>query len=318
MPTTTTWSSCPCQNEQIGALTTSLSPVLWRNLNRSLIKLLWSVNRNRGRRSGKEHVRHRAEEWYHQDHQAPCSGWVSSRIDAPLHSDAAACQLFACVPDTMHAHKSKHRLGPRAWHVDHTQEQLEISHTTIVWAWQPRNRGSLRHNQAALAASLAPRDPSSLPYIFPTPHPNLIGSARPVRDSDEVSVHYVGRFADTKRVFDSSRDRGKVFGLRQGNNCKGCAPTAEDVAHVLHPSSLSLMTQTQLAPGYGGVIQGWEIGLASMSVGEIATFHIPSGRAATSLHPPPLANVRPPKTRRCIQPFRRPTPTRIALAPPSP
>jgi len=58
--------------------------------------------------------------------------------------------------------------------------------------------------------------PLSLPHMVPTSL-GLLCSARPVRDSDEVGVHYVGRFADTKKVFDSSRDRGKVFGLRQGH-----------------------------------------------------------------------------------------------------
>lgn len=52
-----------------------------------------------------------------------------------------------------------------------------------------------------------------------------------------VEVHYEGRLADTGTVFDSSRQRGKTF---------------------------------KFTLGQGKVIGGWEVGLASMQVGEVS------------------------------------------------
>merc|ERR1719261_765136 len=53
-----------------------------------------------------------------------------------------------------------------------------------------------------------------------------------------VEVHYEGRLVDTGAVFDSSRARGKPF---------------------------------KFTLGEGKVIGGWEVGLSSMQVGELAT-----------------------------------------------
>ena len=62
-------------------------------------------------------------------------------------------------------------------------------------------------------------------------------NARTIRMGDEVAVHYIGRLQSNGYIFDSSRERGREF---------------------------------VLLLGAGGVIQGWELGLQQMQVGEVA------------------------------------------------
>mmetsp|Transcript_123861 Transcript_123861/g.395831 ORF Transcript_123861/g.395831 Transcript_123861/m.395831 type:complete len:596 (+) Transcript_123861:115-1902(+) len=65
------------------------------------------------------------------------------------------------------------------------------------------------------------------------------------KEGDYIYVHYVGTLADGS-LFDSSREREKPFGFPIGR---------------------------------GRVIQGWEVGLSKMSLGERAVLHIPSALA---------------------------------------
>lgn len=67
------------------------------------------------------------------------------------------------------------------------------------------------------------------------------GTGPAAKAGDTVSVHYVGTLADGKK-FDSSRDRGRPFSFRLGA---------------------------------GQVIQGWDHGVAGMSVGSKRKLTIP-------------------------------------------
>jgi len=70
-----------------------------------------------------------------------------------------------------------------------------------------------------------------------------------------VEVHYEGRLVDTGAVFDSSRARGKTF---------------------------------RFTLGEGKVIGGWEVGLSSMRVGEVATLTCASQYAYGAKGIPPM------------------------------
>jgi FKBP-type peptidyl-prolyl cis-trans isomerase FkpA len=67
------------------------------------------------------------------------------------------------------------------------------------------------------------------------------GSGAAAKAGDRVTVHYVGTLTDGKK-FDSSRDRGEGF---------------------------------RFALGQGQVIQGWDMGVAGMLVGELRRLTIP-------------------------------------------
>mmetsp|Transcript_36591 Transcript_36591/g.95532 ORF Transcript_36591/g.95532 Transcript_36591/m.95532 type:complete len:133 (+) Transcript_36591:88-486(+) len=72
---------------------------------------------------------------------------------------------------------------------------------------------------------------------------------------DTVTVHYVGTLADGGSKFDSSRDRDEPF------------------TFVL---------------GKGEVIEGWDEGVAKMSLGEKAVLHVPSDMAYGDRGFPPV------------------------------
>lgn len=65
----------------------------------------------------------------------------------------------------------------------------------------------------------------------------VVGSGASPKTGDEVHAHYTGKLTATGAVFDSSRTRGKAFTFRIG---------------------------------IGQVISGWDVGIASMKVGERA------------------------------------------------
>lgn len=71
-------------------------------------------------------------------------------------------------------------------------------------------------------------------------------SARPVKDGDEVSVHYVGRLVESGRVFDSSRDRNKLFSLSLGAFQDLPFPVHHLQCDALDPSSPYLLTRTTI------------------------------------------------------------------------
>ncbi len=71
---------------------------------------------------------------------------------------------------------------------------------------------------------------------------NKIGSGRKPKTGEMVVVHYIGKFLDGTK-FDSSYDRNKPI---------------------------------EFKIGYGQVINGWDLGIAEMRMGEEATFIIPS------------------------------------------
>jgi len=70
---------------------------------------------------------------------------------------------------------------------------------------------------------------------------------------DKVFVHYVGTLTDGSK-FDSSRDRGEQFSFTIGNQ---------------------------------EVIKGWDLGVATMTVGEVSTFHIKADYGYGSTGSPP-------------------------------
>jgi len=80
------------------------------------------------------------------------------------------------------------------------------------------------------------------------------GGGMPPRGST-VEVHYEGRLMETGAVFDSSRSRGKTF---------------------------------KFTLGEGKVIGGWEVGLSSMRVGELATLTCASQYAYGAKGIPPM------------------------------
>ncbi len=87
------------------------------------------------------------------------------------------------------------------------------------------------------------------------------GSGQAVKKGDTISVHYVGTLADGTK-FDSSRDRGQPFSFQVGA---------------------------------GQVIQGWELGVVGMKLGEIRRLYIPSeygyGERGAGEAIPPNANL---------------------------
>jgi len=88
------------------------------------------------------------------------------------------------------------------------------------------------------------------------------GTGQGAESGDQVTVHYVGVFEDGTK-FDSSLDRGEPF---------------------------------TFALGAGRVIQGWDLGVAGMKVGEIRRLYIPSefayGEAGTPNNEiPPNTNL---------------------------
>ena len=80
------------------------------------------------------------------------------------------------------------------------------------------------------------------------------GDGAEAKKGNTVTVHYVGTLTDGTK-FDSSRDRGKGF---------------------------------TFALGAGMVIQGWDVGVAGMKVGEIRKLTIPSGMAYGKRGFPPV------------------------------
>jgi len=82
------------------------------------------------------------------------------------------------------------------------------------------------------------------------------------KQGDELTMHYVGTLADGGSKFDSSRDKGRPFTFRVG---------------------------------IGQVIQGWDVGVTQMSLGEKAILKITSdfgyGNAGAGGVIPPKADL---------------------------
>jgi len=87
------------------------------------------------------------------------------------------------------------------------------------------------------------------------------GTGQEAKNGDKVTVHYVGVLEDGTK-FDSSVDRGQPF---------------------------------QFALGAGQVIQGWDLGVVGMKIGEIRRLYIPSvygyGEQGAGNSIPPNANL---------------------------
>ena len=87
------------------------------------------------------------------------------------------------------------------------------------------------------------------------------GTGQIVKEGDTVSVHYVGVLEDGTK-FDSSIDRGQPF---------------------------------QFTLGAGQVIQGWDLGVVGMKIGEVRRLYIPSaygyGEQGAGASIPPNSNL---------------------------
>ena len=118
---------------------------------------------------------------------------------------------------------------------------------TLVRAGDCGGLAALYGGTRVTATRLGPRLACAVPPLTAkalTRNTTVIGSTRPRRRSDKgmtLRVHYSGYYENGK-AFDSSRDRGKPF---------------------------------QFVLGDGGVIKGWEIGMAGMCEGEKRLLRIP-------------------------------------------
>jgi len=87
------------------------------------------------------------------------------------------------------------------------------------------------------------------------------GTGQEAKDGDKTTVHYVGVLEDGTK-FDSSIDRGQPF---------------------------------QFTLGAGQVIQGWDLGVIGMKIGEVRRLYIPSaygyGEQGSGSSIPPNANL---------------------------